>query len=104
MCKIHTNFALVTLKLHKLSILTEKTPEEVIRSITCENGTYAKESCLERKCKECMDKKVKFLEYNETDTATLYQWRDKKVEFDLKGEKKTVKNLAEEISVNVKTL
>lgn len=87
LCKIHTNISLVVSKLNKLKMIKERTPEELIKSITCE-GEYLKENCLERNCIVCNKKKIGFLEYNEEDSVTIYQWIDKKVEVQVKGEKR----------------
>lgn len=95
LCKIHTNINLIVSKLNKLNMIKERTPEELIKSITCENE-YLNEKCLERNCIECKKKKIAFLEYNKEDSVTIYQWIDKKVEVQVKGERKICKKTTKE--------
>lgn len=46
LCKIHENVTLIVAKLHHLNIISEKNPEEVLKSLTCK-GNMA-EKCLEK--------------------------------------------------------
>lgn len=70
LCKIHTNMSLIVSKMNALKMIRERTPEDLVKNITCENE-YLKEQCLERKCIECKGKKVAFLDYKE-EAVSLY--------------------------------
>ncbi|XP_054259871.1 uncharacterized protein LOC128984559 [Macrosteles quadrilineatus] len=96
--------SLIVSKMNTLKMIRERTPEDLIKNITCENE-YLKEKCLEKKCMECKGNKVAFLDYNEEDSVTLYQWVDKKVEVQMKGRKKICKKTTkEEITCSKKKL
>lgn len=48
LCKTHENMALIVMKLHRLDMILEKTPNEVLLTITCEGKMQ--EKCLEKMC------------------------------------------------------
>ncbi|CAH1993737.1 unnamed protein product [Acanthoscelides obtectus] len=71
LCLLHTNMNLIVSKLYYLKIINEKSPEDLVKSLTCHNG-YLLEQCLERTCPKCKHKEIKVLDYD-TDDETFYE-------------------------------
>lgn len=93
LCELHANMNLVVQKLHSLKLVEEKTPNEIIKHMTC-NGEL-NEKCLERKCPECSNLNVKFCEF--TDESVQYQqWVTKSEIVNIKGHMKVCKKTKKE--------
>lgn len=102
MCIMHENFSLLVRKLNCLNIIEEKSPDDLINSITCENLT---EACLERKCVKCSAKKIILLEYDEEEKTNYEKWITKKVPQIVKGvEKMCQKTFKDTIELTKKEL
>ncbi|KFM69220.1 hypothetical protein X975_00760, partial [Stegodyphus mimosarum] len=90
LCRLHENMKLIVSALKQLKIISERTPDELYKSLCCDTKENI-EKCLERNCNECKNKKIKFLEYSEEDTVSYEKWVLKKVNIVAKGINKTVK-------------
>lgn len=89
LCKVHCNMSFIVTKLHNLQMIDERNLNDILINITCEGKLL--EDCLDRKCNTCKHKEIKMKEFHENDTINYNQWIDKKVEIELKGEKKLCK-------------
>ncbi|CAH1105522.1 unnamed protein product [Psylliodes chrysocephalus] len=68
---------------------SESQPEELIKSLCCENKM--EESCLEKRCDNCKQKKVTWNEINKKKSAVYKKWILVNEEIIVKGIKKTCK-------------
>lgn len=87
LCTHHENMILVVTKLKQLKMIAENTPDEVTKSICCNDQ---KDICLQRICLECKDKEIVFtLEESEKNDDTSYEkWTTKKVKNVIKGQER----------------
>lgn len=83
MCKIHANIELLINSLHKRRILSEKTSNDVIKSLCC-----LKTECLLKRCEECRNKILNYLEFDNEDPIKFGKWERKKTTYLSKGMEK----------------
>lgn len=58
MCITHANISLQISRLKLAHVIEERTPQDLCKSLCCENS-YLRDECLERICDMCRDKKLK---------------------------------------------
>lgn len=104
LCTLHENIRLLVSKLKQKNMITEKTPSDIIKQMCCEN-VEGKENCLERQCKNCKEKTVKFLDYDKVEAVSYSKWILKTENILVKRKpKKVKKNVKEVISVTADDL
>ncbi|KAG8241924.1 hypothetical protein J6590_108299 [Homalodisca vitripennis] len=129
LCKTHVNTNYIVRKLRMLEIISENSPNEIIKTICCSKEILQddcitgvcdsckgktpcfvdekQEKCLERKCQICRSKKVIFnTETHNLDEVVCYdKWILKNVPVLLKGKEKIVKkNIKENIKCTKRQL
>ncbi|KAF2884159.1 hypothetical protein ILUMI_22018 [Ignelater luminosus] len=57
MCSVHANMSFFCAKLKQLKMIKESSPDDIIRSM-CYPSAFPSEICSERKCPECLNKKI----------------------------------------------
>lgn len=95
LCLMHTNMALVISRLHSLKIIQEKTPEEVIQSLTCTDKPSI-ENCLVKKCEQCQNKTIKILQYDSNEESYYEKWITKKQVLTIRGKEKICQKTVKE--------
>ncbi|XP_063237276.1 uncharacterized protein LOC134539299 [Bacillus rossius redtenbacheri] len=94
LCSIHENISLLTSKLSQQSIIMERTPDDICRSLCCEN---VNEKCLMRLCNLCKDKTITPIGTFDGDEPMVYEeWVTKKVNVIIKGQKKKCQRVQKE--------
>lgn len=84
----------------KSHMIKENTPLLLVKSICCEGNLQG--SCLERICKDCLNRKVNFDNYNGDDKVTYERWVTKKVNVIIKGQDKLCQKTIKETVVTDK--
>lgn len=79
-CEKHKNFSLLFEKLKYFKVINYNGPDEMIKSICCQDTTKTNEECLERKCQKC---NAKTFEVNcfENVITSVEQWKRKDVKY-----------------------
>lgn len=65
----------MTQKLYKEGIINEKTPNDIVKVLTCPDQ---KEACFERICKNCENNNVPYLEFYYDSESSFEKWVQKK--------------------------
>lgn len=103
-CEKHENFSLLFEKLKYFKVINYNDPDEMIKSICCQDTTKTNEECLERKCQKCIAKTVEVNCFENVITS-VEQWKRKDVKYIVKGvEKSTKKVVKEKIELELKDI
>lgn len=96
-CMIHANMELVVDSLYSNNIISEKTPFDVVKKMTC-NG---EEKCLLRLCKKCEQIQPTYEQQKSDQQIQYFQWRNIKHSYNVKKSNisKTVNKMAKQPEV-----
>lgn len=93
--KKHENFSLLFEKLKYFKVINYNDPDEMIKTICCQDTTKTNEECLERKCQKCIAKTVEVNSFENVITS-VEQWKRKDVKYIVKGVEKSTKKVVKE--------
>lgn len=89
LCLKHENFRLLFIKMKLLKMHDYNQPDDLIKSLCCDDKM--EETCLERKCVNCLNKKITWNEINRNESGAYKKWILVSEELIIKGIKKTCK-------------
>lgn len=93
MCILHENVSLLIKKLKNLEMIEERSYEDIINRLCCENQN---ERCMERKCDKCILKKLNLKNFDPEDTINYEKWSTKREKVVVKGKEKLCQKIGKE--------
>lgn len=104
LCIMHENMLLIVKKLRMLNIIGHSFPDQLCKSMCCEN--QLNENCLSRNCGACNTKELKINVPVPEQKLTYKTWKIKKETVTVKGQEKITKKktVKEEIEVTCQEL
>jgi hypothetical protein len=72
LCKLHANMELLISCLKRNNIISENSTTDTLKALTCDQ---TKLECLQRKCKNCMNKMLFYKEFDNSNSISCYVWQ-----------------------------
>ncbi|KAJ0171099.1 hypothetical protein K1T71_002853 [Dendrolimus kikuchii] len=94
LCALHENSDYIVRSLYKAQVISYGSASDMAKAICCNNRLNR--NCLERRCKDCKNKKVAFNDFNGDDFIIYDRWIIKNVGIIVKGKEKQCKKCIKE--------